>query len=291
MIATANTPIPQKLLTEKNYRVQLIPVDKIYADEEFNCRGKILPMDVIDLAKDIAKNKLQTPITVQPWDKMPNYTYRCVAGYRRLTAFKVNKELLIPCFVEENLSDLDARKINLKENLIRKDLNVMQEARAIQPYLVAHYTEEEIAKEFEQSRGWVQIRKVALQLPAEIQKEIAAGLISQENIRRLSRLRNKDEQFALVRKIKDAVDKGEKVKLDKPIRKIAPYDRKHRSASEIFEMNKYLLDLLGPFIGTRLLAWAAGAISDIELSQDIREFCEENSYTYEPHEGIAKLVS
>lgn len=281
---------PQNQMTEADYKAELIPIIEIFADDDFNCRGHITGMDVIDLAKDIAKAGLQTPIIIQPWDKVPGYKWRCVAGYRRLMAFRVNRTEKIPAFIRHGLSDLEARKINLKENLIRKDLNILQEARAIAPYVTAYWTEVDIANEFEQSRGWVQIRKAVLQLPKDIQKEVAAGLLTQENIRRVSLMKTTDEQYEFIRKLKDLRDKGEKIKLDKPARRIAPYDRKHRNPTEIYNMNEYLLGLIGPCLATRYAAWCAGAINDIEWAQEIRDYCEREGVIYEPHESVADVM-
>lgn len=277
------------VLPQGEYQVQEIQIKAIYLDAEFNCRGAIHPMDVVNLVKDIEKSGLQTPITVQPYDKN-GFMFRCVAGHRRLTAFKVLKRETIPSFVRLGLSDLDARKINLKENLIRENLNPVQEAKAILPYLAASWTEQDIADEFEQSRGWVQIRKIVTQLPQDIQKEVAAGLLTQEQIRRLGGIRNKDEQYALLRSIKDHKERGEKIKLEKPVRHIAPDAGKHRNPSEIFAMNSYLVNLVGPSLGTRLLAWAAGSINDIELGFDIKAHCEGEGVEYVPHEAIASVM-
>ncbi|GAG16180.1 unnamed protein product, partial [marine sediment metagenome] len=48
------------------YTVQDIEINRIWSDNDFNCRGVIVPLDVIDLVKDIDRNGLQFPICVQP---------------------------------------------------------------------------------------------------------------------------------------------------------------------------------------------------------------------------------
>lgn len=288
--ALAKEDKPQGAMTKADYQAEMLEVALIFADDDFNCRGHITGLDVIDLANDVKKAGLQTPIIVQPWDLVKGYKYRCVAGYRRLTAFKVNKSTHIPAFIRHGLSDLEARKINLKENLIRKDLNVLQEAKAIAPYVIASWTEKDIAQEFEQSKGWVQIRKAVLSLPPAIQMEVAAGILTQENIRRVSLMKTAEEQYEFVKKIKDLKDKGERVKLDKPARRIAPEDRKLRNSTEIYAMNGYVLGLLGPCLATRYAAWCAGAISDIEWAQDVRDYCEAEGITYEPHPDVADIM-
>ena len=288
---TLPTHVPQSEKTEKDYEVKFLPMSEVYADTDFNCRGEILAMDVIDLARDIKKDGLQTPIMVQPWTQVPGKKYRVVAGYRRFTAFIINKESHIPALVKPDLSDLDARRLNLKENLIRQDLNLMQEAKGIATFVAVGYTEAEIAKEFEQSRGWVQIRKAALRLPPDIQKEIAVGILTGEHVRRIDKLATNEEKYALVKQIKEHRDRGERIKIKPDERKIAPGDRKHRNPTEIYKMNEYLLGLFkeGVF-GTRCLAWAAGAISDIEFCRDIKLFCEENGHDFVPPDNVREII-
>lgn len=283
--------VPQMEMTEEDYKAKLLPMSEVYADTDFNCRGAILPMDVIDLARDIKKSGLLSPIIVQPWNEVPGKKYRVIAGYRRFTAFIINKESHIPANIKEGLSDLDARRLNLKENLIRQDLNLMQEAKGIAPFVAVGFTENEIATEFEQSRGWVQIRKAALRLPVDIQQEVAAGILTGEHVRRIDKLVNMEEKYALVREIKEHRERGEKIKIKPDSRKIAPGDRKHRNPTEIYKMQEYLLKLFheGCF-GTRCLAWAAGAISDLEFAKDIEAFCVDNGYVYAPAENIAGLL-
>jgi ParB/RepB/Spo0J family partition protein len=264
-----------------SYEVQKIPVDKIFLDWDFNCRGKVYAPDVVDLAQNIAKDGLQQPITVQPYAKVPGYAYRCVAGHRRLMAFKVNKTEFIPAFVRAGLSDLTAHTLNLKENLLRSNLNIIQEANALRPYLAVSWTEQEIANEFEQSKGWVQVRKILLGLPEDIQKDCQAGILTQEQIRRLGGYKKgSEEQYALYRKIKEHKEKGEKVKLQKPTRKILPHDKKPRQPSEIFAMNMHLANMIGASLVTRALAWAAGGISDQEFNYDLATYCEETGREY-----------
>ena len=38
----------------------------ILSDPEFNCRGHIAPIDVVELSKDIEAHGLQQPISVKP---------------------------------------------------------------------------------------------------------------------------------------------------------------------------------------------------------------------------------
>src|SRR5690348_11843059 len=92
-------------------KVYQVPMNEIFADDEFNCRGVIDPMTVIDLANDIRDKEktrgegmgLIEPITLQPWSKEPGKKYRIVAGYRRFKAHEINKAEFIRALIREGL--------------------------------------------------------------------------------------------------------------------------------------------------------------------------------------------
>ena len=67
-----------------------LPISKIHADEEFNCRGPISPMEVMDLAESIREKGLLQPVVVMEYDQAEKertgYDYLLIAGYRRYTA-------------------------------------------------------------------------------------------------------------------------------------------------------------------------------------------------------------
>lgn len=277
---------------EPGYVVEEVKISEIFLDWDFNCRGKVYPSDVVDLAKDIEKNGLQSPITVQPYDLKPPFKFRCVVGHRRCMAFKVNNAKTIPAFIKTFSDNIDAHKYNLKENLHRVDLNIIQEARALQPYIDANWPEKEIAEEFEKSTTWVRIRRTLVKLPEDIQTEVLAGILTQDHVIRLGRMKSRQEQYEFVRKVKDAkLDLDKKIETPlKEARKIKPYDRKHRNPSEIYAVNERLLNLFGASLVTRALAWAAGAITDVDFELDIRKHCEEEGHEYETPDNLKRLL-
>ncbi len=252
-----------------------LPMKDIYADDDFNCRGAIAPMDVIDLAKDIAANSLRNPIIVQ----VINNRYRIVAGHRRHMAFKINKSETIPCIIRSYSDELSARSENLKENLIRKQLNMMQECKAISPFINAGWSDKAIADEFQQSQAWSNIRRLLLTLSPEIQMEAAAGYLTQDQVRIISGM-PEGKRHDKVREIKEAKMRGERVKLDKPPRKKNALVRRERRKSEIEELTIKLGDLIGMGMTTRALAWAAGNISDLEFGNTVRQHCEKEGIPF-----------
>jgi ParB family chromosome partitioning protein len=265
-----------------------LPISEVYSDDEFNSRGAVMPMDVVDLARNIEKVGLAQPICVQPWTSVPGKKYRIVSGHRRYMAFKVLSRDIIPGIIMPNLSEDDALILNLSENLKRKNLNIMQEANAVNRLIKRGYNEDALIQELGTSRGWLQIRFMALKLPERIQEVAAAGMLSQEQIRAISSMKNIDQQFEAVRQIKEKKEKGEaSVPL---VRKKNPFQKKIRNRAEIFEIMEHLQDKVGNGLHTQTIAWAAGEISDLELYQNIKTFAEEKGIEYAiPKEALSAL--
>lgn len=273
-------------------KVYDIPLTEILFDEDFNCRGKITPMDVVDLAKSITERGLIQPVTVAPLDedriaKNPGKKYLLIAGYRRYTAFKINKLTVIQAIIREDMSDeREARFLNLSENLARTNLNIVQEARALAKLEALGVTENQASDHLQMSRGWVQIRYMVLRLPQEVQEEIAAGWLNHKQIRdAYTHLKKagKEACFEVVKKFKD--DKilgrrGTRKKIDEP-KEVKLNKKKKRDRAEIFELQNHIFtEFAGNNIITRTLAWCAGEISTLDFHDSLEEFGEERGIRY-----------
>lgn len=269
-----------------------LPLSELHADTDFNCRGEILPIDVIDLARDMGERGLLNPITVRPYSALEQREtgkrYLIVAGYRRHKAALVLGWTTIPAIVRE-MSDVNARLMNLSENVHRKDLTILQEAKALQNLKLAGLTQDDVARYLNQSRGWVQVRYMLLDLPMEIQHEAAAGILTQQQIRDLYALGDRHKQYEAVKAIKNARLKGEKTPKVLPKRK-SLRAKLRREKEEIFEMIDNIMSVVGPNFGTRCLAWAAGEISDLDLYRELKILANEQGVQYElPSEALSAV--
>jgi ParB family chromosome partitioning protein len=258
--------------------IQEVPLAEVHYDQDFNCRGEIIPMDVVDLAKDIEVNGLLQPVLVSEYSDADKAKYRfkylLIAGYRRFMAHKILKKLTIQASVKPTMPREDAQLLNLSENLQRKDLNILQEAHALKKLADSGITEQTAAERLGMSRGWVQIRYMLLKLPEDIQEECASGILNQTQIRDVYThytYRGKDAAEEAIRLIKDAkLRSGKSIRLQKK-RKINPASKKPRNREEVFEMMEHLQSTIGNGLWTRTLAWSAGEISDIEMFASIKE--------------------
>lgn len=261
--------------------VEMIEMSDIHADAEFNCRGVISPIDVVDLVKDIEKNSLLQPVVVSLYtDKeraLLGKKYKLLAGFRRHMAHRVLAKTHIKALVKEkSLSDVDARFMNLAENLQRKELTITQEANALQALYNLGVGEVAVAERTGMSRGWVQIRFMLLKLPEPIQQEVAAGMIKQQEIRALYTIHKTGNAEALtkaVHKIKDAKLKGTKANLDLPATPEQAFSKaikkQVQDKESVLAMMTHIQNYVGNGLHTRVLAWQVGEISTEELFVDV----------------------
>lgn len=274
------------------YHVQDIEINQIYSDPSFNCRGIILPMDVVDLVKDIEKVGLLSPISIQPIkdvEDLPpeDFTFRVVAGHRRLAAFKILKRETIPAMIKVGLNEVQARLINLGENLKREALNILQEAKAIKRLKKLGLNRRQVGEELGVSTSWVQVRFNLLDLPPEVQNEAAAGLLNQYQIKEIHGLGSKEKQFDAVKQIKNARLKGEKgISVSKTPQE-DPFKKRRQPKNVVQGMIDHLGDTIGFGLHTRVLAWANGEINSAELYMGVRDYAKEHNLEY--HIPIAGL--
>ena len=265
-----------------------IPVKEIHADPDFNCRGYISPTDVVELARDIEEHGLQQPIVVTPANT-DKHNYKIICGHRRHKAHEVLAWTHIECIVRTGLTQTQALILNIGENIHRKDLNILQEAKAIERLKLEGFSVPETAKQLGKAPTWVYVRFDLLELPPEIQEAAAAGMIKQNQIRELVKLPGRKAQLEAAKKIKDARVKGEKTpEIIKKKRDL--FKKKSRDKNEILRMIEHIDDVIGMNFGTRCLAWGSGEIADLDLFRDIRDLAIEHGVHYEiPKEHQVKL--
>lgn len=266
------------------YTVIAVEMDRIYSDGNFNCRGNILPIDVMDLVNDIREHKLQFPIAIQPVADVANpkegFDFRIVAGHRRFQAYRILKHTEIPAMIKVGLGEIQARLLNLGENLKRKALNIVQEARAVEHLRQLGMNRRQVSEKLGVSGSWVQVRFNLLDLPTEIQDEAAAGLLNQYQIKELYSLPTKETQFEAVKKIKMAKLRGQKGISVAKASKDDPFKKKRQQKNVVQEMIEHMGNTIGFGLHTRVLAWANGEISSAELYFDIKRHAEELDIDY-----------
>lgn len=281
----------------RTYSAVDIPMHQILADHVFNCRGPIEPFEVVDLANDIKATGLQTPISVQPWNADGIHKYRILAGHRRHMAYTVNGEESIPCFIVHVKDDLEAREYNLKENLFRTNLNILQEAVALKPFFEKGLNDGEIGRRLGRSDGWVKPRRQLLQLPDDIQKEASKDVINGQHIKSLWALRLKpDKMYEAFRAIKEARERGEKVVQVVKVKDAVEITRTKRlQPHEIYVLldivyNHLVATTGSENFGARCLALVVGSIPEVDWWFSLKRECERMNVPFNPPQDIKELL-
>ncbi len=143
-----------------------------------------------ELAESIKIHGIIQPLVVRDL----NGKYQLIAGERRLRAAKIAGLTAVPVVIRE-LTEQSMMEIALIENLQREDLNPIEEAEAYKRLMDEfNLTQEEIAKKVGRSRPAIANTLRLLNLPLEVQVDLAKGLLTMGHARALLSLGTPEEQ-------------------------------------------------------------------------------------------------
>lgn len=165
--------------------------------------NRFQPREVFDeralkeLAVSIKEHGVIQPIIV----RNVNGKYEIIAGERRYKASALAGLTKIPAIVRQ-LDDKESSKVALLENLQRKNLNAIEEARTYQKILeLDEMTQEELAKTMGKSQSAVANKIRLLNLPDEIQDAVLKERISERHARALLNVPDAKKQKEYLNKI------------------------------------------------------------------------------------------
>jgi ParB family chromosome partitioning protein len=123
--------------------------------------------------------------------------YQLIVGERRWRAAKLAGLTQIPAVVRE-ATDAQTLELALIENLLREDLNPMEEAQAYQRLLGEFgWTQEELAQRVGRDRSTIANCLRLLKLPDAVQADLRAGRLTMGHARALLSLASAEEQLRL----------------------------------------------------------------------------------------------
>jgi len=123
--------------------------------------------------------------------------YELIAGERRWRAAQMAGLDRIPAIVR-TVTDAESLELALVENLLREDLNPMEEAEAYAKLLAQyHWTQEELAQRIGKDRSSIANALRLLRLPETIQEDLRHGRLTMGHARALLALDDPGQQVRL----------------------------------------------------------------------------------------------
>jgi len=166
-----------------------------------------------ELADSISEHGVLQPILVRP---QIYGGYQIVAGERRYRASRIAGLTEIPAIVRE-LSDSETMQIALIENLQRKDLNALEEAKGYKTLIDEYgFSQEDVARTVGKSRPAVANTLRLLGLPDDVKDMLEDGRLSAGHARALLSIEDKDNVTQTAKQVvKDGLSVRETEKLAK----------------------------------------------------------------------------
>ena len=146
---------------------------KIFADES-----------ILKLADSIRQYGIIQPLCVRKIGE----SYELVSGERRLRAAKELGMSTVPCVILD-INEEKSAEISIIENIIRENLNIFEQASAIEALIDTYgLTQEQIAKKLSNSQSFIANKLRLLRLSAEERQKILENNLTERHARALLRI-------------------------------------------------------------------------------------------------------
>lgn len=249
-----------------NYGLKNIAVELITANPDQP--RKYFDEDILrELSKSIEELGVLQPLMVRPMGNR----YFLIAGERRLRASIMAGLKEVPCIVAD-VSDFEADKISIIENVQREDLSPIEEARAYRN-LIENYGmfQDEVGDILGKSRQFIGNRIRLLKLPEEVQNMIEAGELTYSHGQILLSLENEEDMLREANRIKNDSITVTTMRRKRPRRRKEVVSDKYLDA---------LLEKMSSHLGTKIDSKGTGAVKKLEIEY----------YSDEDLERIASII-
>ncbi len=178
-------------------QIQEIEVTKIVPNP-YQPRKIFDPEGLKELANSIREHGVIQPIVVT----LTAAGYELVVGERRFRASILAGLHSVPAIVKQSLGDQTKLEVALIENIQRRELNAIEEARAYDRLIKTfNLTQEQVAQKVGKSRPAVTNTLRLLNLPVEIQRAVIENRITEGHARAILGVSEPEKQLALFKAI------------------------------------------------------------------------------------------
>jgi ParB family chromosome partitioning protein len=172
--------------------LQEIPVEAILPNPK-QPRKSFDSNTLQQLSESMKQSGILQPVLV----RRQGAQYQLIVGERRWRAARLAGIEKIPAVIRE-ATDAESIELALVENLLREDLNPLEEAEAYQRLLAEFsWTQENLARRVGRDRSSVSNSLRLLRLPAVIQDDLRSGRLTMGHARALLSLTTSAEQLKL----------------------------------------------------------------------------------------------
>lgn len=198
--------------TEMADRTDTVPADRVsYADAQIQEIevGKISPnpfqprkvfesQALKELADSIKEHGVIQPLVVT----RTSTGYELVVGERRFRAAQLAGLEKVPAIIKDSMVDQTKLEVALIENIQRKELNPIEEAQAYERLMKTfNMTQDQVAKKVGKSRPTIANTVRLLNLPAEIQRAVIEGKLSEGHARPLLGLSDTEKMLLMYKQV------------------------------------------------------------------------------------------
>ncbi|MBP9686473.1 MAG: ParB/RepB/Spo0J family partition protein [Candidatus Doudnabacteria bacterium] len=191
--SVAAVPLGEERVSYADAQIQEIDLAKIVPNP-YQPRKIFDPEGLKELAKSIREHGVIQPLVVT---ETPS-GYEIVVGERRFRASILAGMTTVPAIVKKELGDQTKLEVALIENIQRRELNAIEEARAYDRLIKTfNMTQEQVAQKVGKSRPTIANTLRLLNLPVEVQRAVIENKITEGHARALLSVTEPEKLLAL----------------------------------------------------------------------------------------------
>lgn len=196
-IADKTDIVPADRVSYADAQIQEIEIAKI-SPNPFQPRKVFESHALRELADSIKEHGVIQPLVVT---RTP-IGFELVVGERRFRAAQLAGLEKVPAIIKDSMVDQTKLEVALIENIQRKELNPIEEAQAYERLMKTfNMTQEQVAKKVGKSRPTIANTVRLLNLPAEIQRAVIEGKLSEGHARPLLGLTDPEKMLLMYKQV------------------------------------------------------------------------------------------